>query len=156
MAAYVQIEGLKEFNRTLGRVKDRDLNKRLGQANKQVGELVVRRLQPRPDPRAVGAGRGAAVRPSATRREVVLRVGGTHRPPDRAPRPRPGRPTAPTVQQVTRMNPWGARRVVPPGTRTPDRPHIAGTVADNFDDIGALYLRLTMDALEPAFAERRA
>lgn len=149
--AHVEIVGLKEFTRTLRAAKDRELDRRIGQANKRVGEFVINRLTPRPDPRAVGAGRGSDVRPSASKREVLLRVGGGHRVPVAGP-PSPG---SPPRDEIIRMNPWGIKRVARPGTPTPDRPFIAGTVEKHFDDIGALWLKATMDALDPAFAERR-
>lgn len=137
--AYIQVEGMKEFQRAISAAKDRDLNKRLGQANKQIGQLIVERLQPAPDPAAVGAGKGAAVRPSATRREVLLRVGGSHR----------------AAGAHTRKQPWGARRVVPPGTPTPDRPFIQGTAERHFDQIADAWLDATIAAFGPAFAEAR-
>ena len=145
----IELEGLREFQRAVRQARDRDLDKRLGQANKRVGQMVIDRLSPRPDPRAIGAGRGAAVRPSASKREVVLRVGGTHRVPAMGP-PSPG---SPSIQEITKMNPWGAKRVVRPGTRTPDRPFIQGTVESNVGTIEELWMDAVVDAFRPAFAE---
>src|SRR5690606_36444435 len=71
VAAYIEVEGLKEFNRAVRAAKDKQLDKRIGQANKKIGQLVIDRLSPSPDPRAIGAGRGATVRPSASKREVL-------------------------------------------------------------------------------------
>lgn len=51
------------------------------------------------------------------------------------------------------MAPWGARRVVKPGTRTPDRPFIQGTAERNFDDIGSAWMDAMIEAFAPAFAE---
>ena len=121
--------------------KDRDLDKRIGQANKRIGQLIVDRLYPTPDPAATGAGRGATPRPSASKREVLLRVGGAHRD-------YPG-----ATRQQTRMQPWGAKRVVPVGTPTPDRPFIQGTAERHMDEIGQAWLDAITDALAPAFAE---
>lgn len=135
--AYIQVEGLKEFQRAVRQARDKDLNKRLGQANKHIGQLVIDRLYPNPDPRATGAGKGATVRASASKREVLLRVGGTHRASGR----------------YTHMQPWGAKRVVRPGTSTPPRPFIQGTGEREFDVIGDAWLDATMAALRPAFAE---
>lgn len=132
--AYIQVEGLKEFNRAVTAAKDKELNRRIGQANKAIGQLVIDRLSPAPDPAAVGVGRGATVRPSATRREVLLRVGGSHRP----------KPP---------LSVWGARRVLRPGLQAPDRPFIQGTAERHFDEIGQAWLDAMVDALAPAFAE---
>ena len=137
--AYIQVEGLKEFQRAVRQARDKELDKRLGQANKQIGQLVIDRLYPNPDPRATGTGRGAMPRPSASKREVILRVGGTHR--------------ASGIH--TPKQPWGARRVVRPGTTTPPRPFIQGTAEREFDAIGDAWLDATMAALAPAFADAR-
>lgn len=134
--AYIQVEGLKEFNRAVRQAKNVELNKRLGQANKEIGELVIRRLNPRSDPRAVGAGAGAAVRSSAARREVLLRTGGAHRASGRH----------------TKKQPWGRQRVTPPGKPTPRRPFIQGTAETHFNEIGDAWLDAVFAALGPAFA----
>lgn len=134
--AYIQVEGLKEFQRAVRQARDKGLDKRLGQANKQIGQLVIDRLYPNPDPRAIGKGRGATVRPSASKREVQLRVGGAHR--------------ASGIH--TPKQPWGAQRVVRPGTDTPPRPFIQGTAEREFQAIGDAWLEATVAALAPAFA----
>lgn len=137
--AQIEIDGLREFQRAVRQAKDRELNKRLGQANKKVGQMVVDRLTPNPDPRATGIGKGATVRPSASKREVILRVGGTHRSKANA--------------ELTRMQPWGATRVARAGTTTPKRPYILGTAETNFDTIEEAWMDAVMDAFRPAFAE---
>lgn len=65
----------------------------------------------------------------------------------------PPRPGQPGPLEVTKMAPWGARRVVKPGTRTPDRPFIQGTAERNFDDIGSAWMDAMIEAFAPAFAE---
>lgn len=135
--AYIEVEGLKEFNRAVRQIRSRDLDKRLGQANKQVGQLVIDRLTPRPDPRAIGEGWGASVRPSASKREVLLRVGGGHR----------------AAGEHTKKQPWGVKRVVRPGTATPPRPFIQKTAENHFDEISEAYLTGIVKAFAPAFAE---
>jgi len=137
--AYIEVKGLKEFQQAVRKARDKDLNKRLGQANKAVGDLVIQRLSPKPDPAAVGVGAGSSVRPSASKREVLLRVGGVHR----------------SSGQHTKKQPWGKRRTVRPGTHTPPRPNIQGTADDHFDDIGNEWMTATMQALGPAFADAR-
>lgn len=131
----IEVVGLRELNRAVSRSVDRDLPKRMGQANKQVGRLVISRLKPKPDPAAVGRGAGASVRPSATRREVLLRVGGSHR-----------------AGNTPRMQ-WGRRPARRPGERAPARPHIQKTARDNIRDIGDLHLRAISEAMSPAFAD---
>lgn len=130
--ATIEVEGLREFQRVVRRAVDRDLPKRLGQANKRVGELIISRLNP--DPAAVGAGKGATVRPSASRREVLLRVGGAHRP----------KPP---------LSVWGVRQVLRVGQRAPQRPYIKGTAEAHMDQIAAAYLTGIAQAMDPAFAE---
>lgn len=137
--AYIEVEGLKEFQRAVRAAKDKNLDKRLGQANKRIGQMVVDRLTPNPDPRAIGAGRGATVRPSASKREVILRVGGAHRAS--------GRHTA--------KQPWGATRVVRPGTNAPARPNIQGTAERHYDEIANAWMDATIEAFAPAFAEAK-
>lgn len=139
--AYIEVEGLKEFNRAVRAAKDKDLDKRIGAANKRIGQMVIDRLSPHPDPRAIGIGRGSMPRPSASKREVILRVGGAHR----------GHGDA-SPEQV-RMQPWGAKRVVRPGTNLPERPHIIGTAEQNQGDIEDAWLDAIMDAFRPAFAD---
>lgn len=132
--AYIEVEGLKEFNQAVRRMRSQALNKRLGQANKKIGQLVIDRLSPRPTPAAVGTGKGASVRPSASKREVLLRVGGSHRP----------KPP---------LSVWGARRVLRVGQPAPDRPFIQGTAERYEDEIGDAYLTALVDAFGPAFYE---
>ena len=135
--AYIEVDGLKEFQRAVRAAKDKELDKRLGQANKRIGQMVIDRLSPSPDPRAIGIGKGATVRPSASKREVLLRVGGAHR----------------AAGPHTNKQPWGARRVQRPGIPAPARPNIQGTAERNFDQIADAWMDATMDAFRPAFAE---
>lgn len=137
--AYIEVEGLKEFQQAVRQIRSRDLDKRLGEANKRVGQLVIDRLTPAPDPVAIGAGRGATVRPSASKRDVLLRVGGSHR----------------AAGEHTKKQPWGVKRVARPGTRTPERPFIQRTAEQHVDEIGELYLTGIVEAFSPAFAEGR-
>lgn len=135
MAGGIEVIGLKEFNLAVRRSVDVELPKRIGEANKRIGALVVSKLQPRPDPAAVGTGAGSSVRPSASKREVLLRVGGSHR----------------SSGEHTRKQPWGKRRVTPPGRHAPDRPNILGTVEAHQDQIERAWLVAISDAMEPAF-----
>jgi hypothetical protein len=134
--AAIRVDGMRELQRGIRRAADREMPKRLGEAHKEVGRFVIDRLQPRPDPAAVGAGAGAKVRPSATKREVLLRVGGKHR-------------TNPPMQQ------WGKRPVG--GFRAaPPRPHIIGTVERHQQAIEEKYLDAVMRAVGPEFASWKA
>lgn len=123
---WVKVEGLRELNRALRRVGTKDAPKAVGRAHKRVGtKFIERMLRPRPDPTATGEGRGATVRPSASKREVLLRVGGKHR------------------TQNAPLSPWGVRA----GNRGPDgqfqdappRPDIRASVARNYDQLEDLY-----------------
>lgn len=132
--AYIEVEGLKEFNRAVRAAKDKELNKRIGQANKKIGQLVIDRLSPAPDPAAIGAGKGASVRPSASKREVLLRVGGSHR-------------------QKPPLSVWGKRRVLRVGATAPERPHIQRTAERHEAEISSEWTDAIMEAFAPAFAE---
>lgn len=130
---YIKVEGLKEFQRASRSAADRNLPKRLGQANKEIGELVISRLSPRPAPAAVGQGSGASVRASASKREVLLRVGGAHRAGN-----------SPQMQ-------WGRKPARRPGEQAPKRPYIKKTMADNERLIYAEWLKAVSKAMDPAF-----
>lgn len=133
--AGIEIEGLKELQRAIRRSVDTDLPKRIGQAHKEIGELVIRRLSPSPNPAAVGLGAGASVRPSASKRDVLLRVGGRHRAGH-----------TPVMQ-------WGKRRTIDPGRPTPKRPYIKRTAETNFDEIAREYLEAISRAMSGTFAK---
>lgn len=136
----IEVEGLRELNAAIRRSVDSELPKRMGQANKQIGELVIARLRPSPDPAAVGLGRGSDVRASASKREVMLRVGGAHRA---------------AGPLYTKMQPWGIRRLVRPGRATPPRPYIRGTAETHRDEIVDAYLRAITAAMGGAFADTK-
>lgn len=135
----IEIEGLKEFQRAARQAVDSELPKRLGQAHKHIGELVISRLQPRPDPAAVGEGRGADVKASASKRDVILRVGGAHR----------------AAGVNTNKQPWGIKRVSRPGTPKPARPYIRRTIDTNYDEIANAYLEAISAAMSGAFSETK-
>lgn len=129
MKSRIYVTNYKEFQRAVAKAVDRDLPKRVGQVHKDIGRFVISRL-PAGDPSAVGAGRGAEPRPSATRREVIIRVGGAHR--------------SMKVQQ------WGKTRVrlFQPA---PPRPYILGTAVDHQDTIERMLLDGIAKAMRPAF-----
>lgn len=124
--AHVQIEGLTELQAGIRRAQGR-LPATLGQFHREVGAFIIAKLPPG-DPRAVGAGAGATVRPSATAREVLLRVGHSGREMHREQ--------------------WG-RRVIQPFAR--GRPYIVGTIMEHEEEIRRMYLDGLMAALAPAF-----
>ena len=134
MGKAIEVEGLKEFQIAARRAVDSDLPKRLGQAHKHIGELVISKLQPRPDPAAVGSGAGSSVRASASKRDVLLRVGGTHR----------ARPP---------LSIWGRTRTLRVGQSAPARPYIRGTIDRHQDEIGTAYLEAISQAMSGAFAD---
>lgn len=132
MPGGIEVDGLKPLQLAVRRSADSDLPKRMGQANKRIGELVISKLQPKPDPSAVGAGAGASVRASASKREVLLRVGGSHRP----------KPP---------LSVWGKRRVLRVGGSAPKRPYITETARRHEDEIGEAYLEAISQAMSGAF-----
>ena len=131
----VDTEDLRRFQRAVRQSTDRELPKRLGQANKSVGQLVIDRLQPRPDPGAIGTGAGATVRASASRREVLLRVGGAHRAGH-----------APYKQWGKKPGPLAFRRRGP-------RPYIRETVERHRAEIEEAWIDATLAAMSGAFAK---
>lgn len=128
----IVVDGLKELVNAVRAAKDGALRREMGQANKQIGELVISKLQPRPDPAAVGVGKGAEVRPSASMRDVILRVGGAHRrnPPQSL---------------------WGSRAVTRPRQARPLRPYIKQTAADHMDEISDAWLHAIARGLAAVF-----
>lgn len=124
---------LRAWQRDLRRAGDVGLPKRLGQANKSIGQLVINRLSPSPNASAVGEGRGAAVRPSASSREVLLRVGGAHRAG-----------YSPEMQWGKRAGPLAFRR-------RPPRPYIQQTARRHKNEILKEYAKATEKAMNGAF-----
>lgn len=122
---HIEVEGYKEFQRAVARA-DKELAKRIGQVHKDIGAFVISKLQPK----SVGEGAGATVRPSATRREVLLRVGGAWRDEHQ--------------QQ------WGKRQEWP-GGHAPDRPDIVGTAIRHQAEIEQRLLDAIDKALKPPF-----
>ena len=124
--AHIKIEGLTELQHSL-KASQGKLPAALGSAHKAIGQYIIAKVPPG-DPHAVGAGSGSVIRPSATKRDVVIRVGGTHR--------------SRHVQQ------WGKKYVHPP---TKGRPYILGTVLEHEDDIVEQYHKTLIMYLRPYF-----
>lgn len=122
----IEVEGYAEFRRAVAR-SNKDLAKRLGQVHKDVGAFIISKLQPK----SVGEGAGAKVRPSATRREVMLRVGGGWRGDG-------------PVKQWGKEQEW-------PGGDPPDRPDILGTAERYQTEIEQKLLDAVMKAYKPPF-----
>lgn len=133
---YIEVEGLREFQRAVRRAADTDLPKRMGQAHKEVGLFIKRLVDRESDPSAVGEGSGSELRPSASKREVLLRVGGAHR--------------AHENPDIVKARQWG-KRVVRPFRRAPKRPYIKQIADDHRDEIGEMFLRKVSEAMDPAF-----
>lgn len=115
----IEVEGYRELQRAFRKAADTEIPKRIGQAHKRIGDLVISRL-PAGSPEAVGRGAGSTVRSSASKREVLLRVGGRHR--------------AHADPSIMRRRQWG-KTVVRPFQSAPQRPHIMGTVRRHRDEI---------------------
>lgn len=124
----VEVEGYKEFQAAARRAQG-DLPKKLGQIHKKIGALVISKLHPP----SVGSGAGARVRPSASKREVLIRVGGGWRNQD------------PRVLQWGKSQEW-------PGGHAPDRPDILGTAERHQRQIEEMLLAGIEEHFKPPFA----
>ena len=129
---YIEVDGLKEFQRATRRAADQNLPKRMGEAHKRVGLFIKKLVDAESDPDAVGRGKGADLRPSASKREVLLRLGGGHR------------------AGHTPVKQWG-REVVRPFRPAPRRPDVKGTADRHEREIGSFFLRAVSEAMDPAF-----
>ncbi len=129
-SAHIEIEGLRELQQAIKRAQGR-LPESIGQANRRVGNFIIQGLPPG-DPHAVGARRGSQVRASATKREVLLRVG------------HGGRESA--------RNQWGVQPVQPFRS---GRPYIVGFIEAKQREIEDVFMAETMAALSPAFYDAR-
>jgi len=138
-------DDLRQFNRAIRNAADTGLPKRMGQANKKVGaKFISEWLYPSSTPAAVGKGAGAAVRPSASKREVLLRVGGKHRVHDSIPKPT-------TSKDRYAYAYWGKRAGPLAFQRRPKRPHIRGSVDRHEREIRDFWLEAVAEAMAPAF-----
>jgi len=124
--SHIEVEGLGELQRNIKKQLGQ-LPKALGEAHKNVGRAVIGKL-PEGNPHAVGAGSGASVRPSATKREVLLRVGHGGR--------------------EAHKEQWGRRLVQPFES---GRLYIVGTIEANRKEIEQIFLDEVTNALGPAF-----
>lgn len=132
MPGAIEIDGYDRLRKQIRRAQDSEMPKRMGRAHKDVGRFVIGKLQPRPSPEATGEGAGADVRPSAAKREVLLRVGGAHRT---------GK--APQMQ-------WG-KRAVRPFQRKRPRPDIRGTAETHSREVEQFFLKAITAAMKGAF-----
>jgi hypothetical protein len=147
--AHIQIEGYRELQKALRQAQDQHLPKELGHLHKEIGRFIVSRLEPPPVPEATGRGAGATVRPSASKRELLLSVGGAHRvkgPPFVGRTPAGAAPHA--YARWGRQGVQGIKR-----GRVPPRPHIVGTALNHQAEIRRQLLDGIVKALEPAFQE---
>ena len=124
--AHIQVEGLKELQQGL-RDANNKLPKALGEAHKRVGQFIINKV-PEGSPNAVGAGSGATVRASATKRDVILRVGYGARPMHKSQ--------------------WGKTEVQPFES---GRPYIVGTIEANVDAIEDMFAEEMLKVVGPAF-----
>lgn len=105
----LEIDGMDEIRRTLRAAGGMELQKELGQVHKHIGTMVIR--QAGGADTNVGEGAGSTLRPSASSREVLLRVGGAHRD--------------------SNAEQWGKQQTWPP----PERPNIIGSAEEIQDKI---------------------
>lgn len=132
----IEVEGMKELQSAI-RKQQGKLPASIGEAHKEIGRFIIGKI-PAGDPNAVGEGTGASVRPSATKREVMLLVGSGA-----------AREKAATERNVPRAYPqWGRTEVQPFRS---GRPHIVGVVEQYQDEIEQKFMDETVKALAPAF-----
>lgn len=110
------IEGHRDLTRRLNQIGGKELKKEYGQVHKRIGERIIREAGGKQT--NVGAGRGASMRPSASTREIQIRVGGPHR--------------------ETNLQQWGVNQRWP-GGMPPPRPHIIGAADDIQEEIMDMY-----------------
>jgi len=132
---HIQVFGLRELQLAIKRQQG-ELPKALGKVHKDIGTFIIGKL-PAADPHAVGSGSGATVRPSATKREVLLRAGSGAREARAS-----GRGVSVKAEQ------WGSRPVQP---YIKGRPYIVGTIEENEDEIEQRFLDAMTEILGPAF-----
>ena len=138
----IKIDGIKELRRAVRNAVDKDLPKRMSQANKKIGEQIIGKwLTPPPRPETVGTGRAAKIRPSATRFDVVLRVGGVHRT-------RMNTPVPTKSKNRFALAPWGKPKQI---FMQGPRPHILGSALDHREEIIDMYFEGIKLAVDPAF-----
>jgi hypothetical protein len=113
MSARMVIDGIPETRELLRDIGGKALERELGQMNKRVGEVWIQAAGGASS--GVGRGRGETIRPSASVRDVQLRVGGAHR--------------------SRRVQQWGIRPVRP----HPERPFIVARGADALPKIIRVY-----------------
>lgn len=123
----IQLEGWNEFVAQAKKAKDKEMMKRLGQVNKQAGAQILGML----DPPAVGKGRGAKPRPSATVRDIMIMSGTSARGGDHE------------LQ-------WGKEQLWP-GGRAPKRPYILAAAERHFPQIEDKWMNAILAALKPPF-----
>lgn len=145
---HIEVDGLRELQADFKRASGGKLPKALGEANKDIGRVVIGRL-PEGEPQAVGAGRGAAPRPSATKREVVILVGSAAREARAEARAEP-RPSAMTHRNSVAAQQWGAEEVQP---YMAGRPYIVGAIQEHQDEIVQTFRDEYTKALAPSFAD---
>ncbi len=121
----IEVEGLKQFQAAVRRAQG-ELPKALGELHREIGTFVISRLQPK----VVGRGAGAQVRPSSSKREVLIRVGGAWR--------------------GNHARQWGKRQVWP-NAQPPERPDILGTAQRHQDRIERMLLDGITEHFKPPF-----
>ena len=134
-SAHIRIEGLKEVQAALRNAENK-LPKALGEAHKEIGQFIIGKV-PQGSANAVGTGTGSTLRASATKRDVVLRVGGANRAAIASER-----------HIATRRTQWGKSEVQPFQS---GRPYIIGTMEDNRDEILEVFKQKYLKLFDPAF-----
>lgn len=113
----LEVEGMDEVRAAFRRLGGPEMVRQLGQVHKRVGELVIARAGGAQT--GIGLGAGSTIRPSASTREVQLRVGGTFR------------------AKFGKWRQWGKTQRWPPPE---PRPYLVGAAVAAKDEIFDAYL----------------
>jgi hypothetical protein len=117
MPVRLEVEGMDEVRAAFRRLGGPEMVKQLGQVHKRVGELVIAKAGG--EQTGIGSGSGATIRPSASTKDVQLRVGGRHR------------------ARFGKWRQWGKTEIFPPPE---PRPYLIGAAVAAQDQILDAYL----------------
>lgn len=124
----IEVEGYKEFI-SAARKAQGNLPKKLGELHKDIGAFIISKMHPP----AVGSGAGAKVRPSASKRDVLIRVGGGWR------------------NNNPRVLQWGKTQEFDDDGSAPERPDILGTAERYQRQIEDMLMRGIEKNFKPPF-----
>jgi hypothetical protein len=113
----LEVDGMDEVRAAFKAMGGAPMLKQLGQVHKRVGEIVIAKAGGAAT--GIGAGSGATIRPSASTRDVQLRVGGRFR------------------ANFGKWRQWGETQMFPPPE---PRPYLVGAAIAAEDEILEAYV----------------